>query len=67
MPDRKLPAHSADVVALAEGAVPDMMRTMLRQRRLTALMQSIHVDMRSEEPAIRMQARLALDRMGFID
>ncbi|WP_212536640.1 hypothetical protein [Thetidibacter halocola] len=47
--------------------MPDMMRTMLRQRRLTALMQSIHADMRSEEPSIRMAARLALDRMGFID
>ena len=62
-----LPRMSEDVLSISGKEMPDIIRTLVRERRLSPLMARIHSDLRSTDPSLRRQGKLALRRMGFPD
>jgi hypothetical protein len=67
MPQSQLPRVSEDLLAIPPRDMPDTIRCLLRERRLSPLMARIHSDLRSDDPALRRMGGQALARLGFTD
>lgn len=65
MQDTHLPRAPEDILAIAPKDMPDIVRSLVRARRLSPLMARIHSDLRSDDPAIRRLGDRALKRLGF--
>jgi hypothetical protein len=63
----KLPKAPADVLDVPAANMPDVIRDLMSARALSALVASIHDELRSEDLAVRARARAALDRLGFVE
>lgn len=62
-----LPRASRDLLLLPETDLPDVVHELMRRRRLSALVQTIHSELQSEDPGLRDRARHALGRLGFTE
>ncbi|MCT4608067.1 MAG: hypothetical protein N4A70_02570 [Pelagimonas sp.] len=62
-----LPVQSSDVLNVPVNDVPEVLRSLLNRRGLSALMQQIHADLQSESEALRQTARAALAHLGFAE
>lgn len=60
-----LPKASDDLLKIPPREVPDLIHSLLEQRSLSTLVQEIHREMVSRDPALRKQARKALRHLGF--
>ena len=67
MPQTHLPRAPEELLAVSDQDMPDVFRTLVRERRLSPLIARIHSDMRSADPALRQLGGRALKRLGFTD
>ena len=67
MPQTHLPRVPEDLLAIPSKDMPEVFRSLLRERRLSPLMARIHSDLRSDDPALRRMSGTALKRLGFTD
>ena len=56
-----------DLLAIPPQNMPDTIRSLLRERKLSPLVARIHSDLRSDDPALRRMGGQALVRLGFTD
>ncbi|MCR8548074.1 hypothetical protein M4578_09555 [Salipiger sp. P9] len=67
MPATDLPHGTEDVLALPVRDIPDTISDLVKCRKFSGLVSSIHRDIRSPDPALRDKGALALKRLGFPD
>ena len=67
MPHRQLPVSPSDVLRIPEADIPEVLRNLVQQRALSGLVARIHGELHSGDPALRVEGRKALDRLGFTD
>lgn len=67
MTSHDLPRASRDLLQVPQQDVPAVIHSLLGRRALSRLVQEIHREMRSPDPALRAQANRALRHMGFTD
>ena len=67
MPRSDLPRAPEDILSIPAKDMPDIVRSLVRERRLSPLMARIHSDLRSDDTALRKLEGRALRRLGFTD
>ncbi|MBV2360241.1 hypothetical protein KUH32_10680 [Thalassococcus sp. CAU 1522] len=67
MPHHVLPTATDEVLAIPSQDVPDTIRHLLRNRAMSSLVERIHGDLRSSDPARRDRGAQALAHLGFAD
>ncbi|MFZ7092036.1 hypothetical protein [Primorskyibacter sp. 2E233] len=65
MPHTSLPHVSEEVLAIPEANIPETLRALIEQQKLSTLMARIHRELSSDDQGLRQQSRAALNRLGF--
>jgi len=60
-----LPNGTRDVLDMPPSDIPDAIRLLIADRKLSGLVSRVHRDLNSPDPARRSEGALALRRLGF--